>query len=102
MEHQPRLPRRPQKKEKSIDWTRLARIHRLVTAGASVHAAARQEVEDHGYSHSKDATITSLRKEYTLRRDDVAAIVAMMDKAIADREMFRESWTKTRPRNARV
>jgi hypothetical protein len=91
LEHLEALPRRsgrPKKKENSIDWPRLARIHRLVTAGASVLAAAQQEVDEHGDSHSKDATVTSLRKEYTRRRADVAAIVAMMDKAIADIEWF--------------
>jgi hypothetical protein len=99
LEAQPRRPGRPQKKESSIPWTRLARIHELVTAGASVLAAAQQEVDEHGAGQSRDATVAALRKEYALRRPEVADMVAMVAKMIGDEEFFL-SWTKTRPKTA--
>ena len=57
---------------------RLYRVHRAVTAGASVLAAARQEVTEHGRGQhaSDEAAVEYLRAQYREEASGIAASVA--------------------------
>jgi hypothetical protein len=61
---------------------RLYRMHRLIAAGATVHAAACQEVAEYGQeAHASDAAaIDYLRARYVEDRESIAAVVAAEDR----------------------
>jgi hypothetical protein len=62
--------------------SRLYRMHRSVVAGASVLAAARQEVAEHGRgAHaSREAAIDYLRSRYQAEAESIAAVMTAADR----------------------
>jgi len=70
---------------------RLYRIHRMIAGGATVHAAARQEVMVHGRgAHAtEDAAIHYLCRAYHRDRESIEADVGVADRFIADQRSLQ-------------
>jgi hypothetical protein len=74
------------------DRQRLRRMARMVMAGASIRAAARQEVAMHGRGkhNTPEAAVDRLQRQYRERRQDIEALVTEIDRWAADERARHE------------